>query len=197
MANPVVVTPAASEPLTLDEVKLHLRIELDNMDDDAYLWELLKAARARCESFLHRKLVKQTVDYFIDAFPAKDFIELPGGQLQSITSLTYTNSAGTSAVFPNTDYFAVTTIEPGWLHLGYEKTWPTATLRPKNAIAIRYITGYESGDVIHEDIRSGLLMFIGHLYENREDVLTMPGIVSVKLPQASEYLWEPYKIHAF
>ena len=44
-----VVTPAASEPITLTEAKNFLRV--DGTDDDTLITALISAAREMCESY--------------------------------------------------------------------------------------------------------------------------------------------------
>jgi len=43
-----------------------------------------------------------------------------------------------------TDYFVDAISEPGRVSLGYSKLWPTATLRPANAVVVRFTAGYPS-----------------------------------------------------
>jgi hypothetical protein len=47
------------EPVTLEQVKQHCRIDLD--DDDALINLYIKAARQQCEGFLNISLIKRTV----------------------------------------------------------------------------------------------------------------------------------------
>ena len=195
MANPQIVTAPEHEPLTLDEVKTHLRIELDNSEDDAFLYGALRAATVRCENFLNRALVTQTLDFFVDAFPAKDFITLPGGRLASITSLKYTNSDDDPATtWATSNYFASVTAEPGLLNLAFNVSWPSVTPKPRDAIVVRYIVGYGTGDEVPASIRSGILLVIGHLWQNRSDVVVDQGFTAIKVPQAAEALWWPDRI---
>ncbi len=194
MANPQVATVPATEPVTLDEVKRHLRIEITNSDDDDLLNDLTQAARSRAEAFLNRRLVTQTLDYFVDAFPATDFIELPGGRLQSITSLKYTDSDDSETTWTSTNYFASTTDEPGRLNLAYNISWPTATLKPRDAIVVRYVAGYGAASAVPYGIRAGIMLAIGHIFHNRSEVVIQQGVTAIEIPQAAEALWWPHRI---
>ena len=62
-----VVTPAASEPITLTEAKNFLRV--DGTDDDTLISALISAAREMCESYCRRILVTTTIDEYFDGFP--------------------------------------------------------------------------------------------------------------------------------
>ena len=194
MANPQVATAPATEPVTLDEVKRHLRIELADSDHDLLLTDLMEAARSRCEAFLNRRLVTQTLDYFVDAFPAQDFIELPGGRLASVTSLKYTDSDDVETTWTATNYFASTTAEPGRLNLAFNISWPTATLKPRDAVVVRYVAGYGAASAVPLGIRAGIMLAIGHLFHNRSEVVVQQGVTAIELPQASEALWWPHRI---
>lgn len=168
MANPVVQTGPAHEPITLDELKKHLHIPLIDTDDNDLLWGFIQAARQTFEGFTNRKLVTQTLDYTIDRFPAANFIRLPGGQLQSITSLNYTDSADVTTLFAATNYDVYTASEPGELVLKDSISWPSVTLKPKGGIVASYIVGYGTGDLVNKVLRVCMKMYAGNLYIYRE-----------------------------
>lgn len=195
MANPSVSTAPAHEPLTLDEVKAHLHLELTDLDQDAWLWGAIRAARTECENWTRRKLVTQTLSYVIPSFPVHDdYIVLPGGVLQSITSVTYTDKDNSDTVWASSNYFALTHKEPGWLVRDYDSTWPTFTEKPYSGVAIVYVVGYGTGDLVPDPLRQGMLLHIGALFENRESDVVMPGVVAVSVPHSAERLWWPYRI---
>jgi len=62
--NPYLKTPPAIEPVTLEELKDHLRI--DSADEDAVLTGLLAAAREWCEGFQNRAYITQTLQLWLD-----------------------------------------------------------------------------------------------------------------------------------
>ena len=138
MPYTTIFTAPAHEPVTLDELKDQLGIPLDNTDHDALLWRNIRAARTAAEDFTHSYLVERTPDFTIDRFPAGNTIRLPGGQLQSITSLIYTDSDDAATTWATTNYFAHTAPEPGELVLEEGISWPSVTLKPKGGIVIRY-----------------------------------------------------------
>ena len=63
-----------SEPVTLAELKLHLRVE-DNTDDDL-ITEIGKAARLWVEKATGRQLMPATWQMTLDSFPGGDGIIL-------------------------------------------------------------------------------------------------------------------------
>lgn len=57
-----------------------------------------------------------------------------------------------------------------------------------NALAMGTDT---TGIVINAAIQAALLLIVGHLYANREDVLA--GVSVAQLPHGSQYLLQPYR----
>ena len=191
-----VVTPGAVV-VTLDALKRHLRIELADSTQDTLLTDLEAAAADAMRSFLNRFLTVATVDFTIDEFPAADYIKLPGGDLQSITSLTYTDSAGSPTVFASSNYFTLTNRVPGRLNLGFQKLWPTATLQPRGAIVIRYSVGYGEPAVVPAALTAALLMQVGGMFMARADVIVGQGLTPATLDRAITNLRGPYQIRDF
>lgn len=48
-----------------------------------------------------------------------------------------------------------------------------------------------AGIVINAAIQAALLLIVGHLYANREDVLV--GVSATQLPNGAQYLLQPYR----
>lgn len=95
------VTAPASEPITLANAKLFLRIE--HSADDEVVTRTITAARQAAEQYLKTALLSQTWDYVV-ANPCGRTVTLPYGPAQSITSITLTNEAGTSTVMNVANY---------------------------------------------------------------------------------------------
>lgn len=192
MPYTTVVTAPVHEPVTLDELKGQVNIPLDEKAHDVTLWRFLRAARTAAEDFTHRDLVERTPEFTIDRFPAGNTIRLPGGRLQSITSLIYTDSADSATTWADTNYFAHTAPEPGELVLEESISWPSVTLKPKGGIVIRYVGGYGTGDLVNESIRAGILMWAGNLWIYREATA-----IPEEAPSAARELWRPHVLHSF
>ena len=195
MPNPTLVTAPAHLPVTMREAKDHLRLEQDDLTADAELWAKIQAATSVAENEAARRFVTQTISWSTDDFPAGDYITLPGGQLRSITSLTYTDSAGTATAWARTNYFASTTHEPGRLHLAYGIQWPSVTLKPADGIVVQYVVGYGTAADMPPAIRAAILLILGDLWENREDQVIGQGFVNFSLPRGAVALLAPYRIY--
>lgn len=62
-----VKTPPSGEPVTLDEAKAQLNLEVD--EDDELLIRCIGAAREHVESHCNRGVLEQTIELVLDAFP--------------------------------------------------------------------------------------------------------------------------------
>jgi len=177
-----VVAPA-KPALDIIDTKDFLRV--DTQDENDLISSLILVAESRCEDYLNRALITQTWTTTMDRFPMGDYIELYNTPVQSITSVNYFLTDHTETTFPGTEYYLATDL----LKLNYSKVWPTATLRPADAVVVEYITGY---GLTHTDlpagIKQGLLHLVAHLYENREEDTPMPAMI--------KSLWDPYVVYS-
>lgn len=191
------ITPPAVEPISLTEAKAHLRV--DHNDEDTTIAIYLAAARNDCERWTGRVFVTQTWELVLDEFP-EDEIQIPNPPLQSIVSIKYDDSAGVEQTLATSEYTADTVSEPGWV-VPTPSGWPTAIFEGINSVRIRYVAGYLNTDsptdltsAIPFAIKAAILLHLGRLYANREDVIV--GTSAVKLPIGhAEYLLRPYRVH--
>lgn len=141
------VTLPAQYPISLAEAKKQCEIDDTDTAHDTYIKSLIMAATGRAEQYLHRRLVSQTWKYYLDQWPWGSIIKLPFGKLQSVTSVKYTDSDGDESTMTASEYIVDINTEPGQIVLGYEESWPTATLYPSNPIKIEFVCGYYIGDI--------------------------------------------------
>jgi len=136
------VTPPLYLPVSLGEAKTHLRIESTYTSDDAYIQALLMASTEAVQDLTSRKLITQTWKYFLDRWPGGDFIKMPYGKLQSVTSIKYKDSSATEYTMDAGDYIVDADSDPGRIVLDYVAVWPSETLSTSNPIYIEYACGY-------------------------------------------------------
>lgn len=163
------VTKPVLEPVTLDETKDHLRLELSDGSEDALVARLIVAARRRAENFLWRAIMTQTWDFFLDEFPAGDdfTILLPLPPLQSVTTVKYIDTDGATQTVPTAEWKTDAVSEPARLVPAFDKTWPS-TRDEINAVEIRFVAGYADIGEVPEEIKTAMKMMAGTWYENRE-----------------------------
>jgi uncharacterized phiE125 gp8 family phage protein len=164
-----VITPPVIEPLTLAEAKAQCRVDITT--DDALLATLISVARDMCERIAWRAFLTQTIELWLDAWPASNAIALPRPPLQSVTKVEYYDTADVKSTLSSTIYSVDAINEPGKLWLKYNQVWPTTLLREHNAICVTYIAGWTNPADVPQSARQAMLLLIGHWYENRETIM--------------------------
>ena len=185
----VTVQPAV-EPVTLDELKAQLRIELDNDTENAYLTSLIPAARFEIENYLRKKLITQTLELTLDSWP---FTAMPlwegtrtiarsafNGQralklwfppLQSVDSVEITRDNGSIDIYDPSNYIVDTSTDNdyGRLVIKREAT-VTNDIQEVIAVKITYVAGYgDAPEDVPFLIRQAILQFAAWMYTNRGD----------------------------
>ena len=186
------VTAPEGFPVLIDEVKRHLNVDHD--EDDAYILGLIASATAQAEDITRRRLVTQTWKAFADAWPSDAFV-LPFGRLQSVTEVTYTDTAGTETTLAASAYIVDAYSDPGRVVLGYNQTWPTTELYPSNPIAIEYVCGYGDEPDVPGPIKAAIMLMVGDLYAHRESIfIGTIGTSMIQIPgHVMNLLW-PYRL---
>ena len=185
-------TAPATEPVTLDEAKAHLRVT--GSADDTYITTLIKGARVASEILMGRALITQTWRYTSDKFPCGRVIKLEKGRIQSVTSVKYFDSAGVQQTL-STDFYTVDTYsEPARVVLKSTKSWPDTADEP-NAVEIIYIAGYGNASTVPQDIIQAILFLVGHFYANREPLMIATYGQVQELPLTFKWLLLPYAVY--
>ena len=188
----VLETAPVKYPITLNEAKKQCEIGQEQPDHDDYLNSLIAAATGQTEQFLHRRLITQTWKFYLNQFPSDNYIKLPFGQLQSVTSLKYKDEDAVESTMDSGDYIVDIQSEPGQIVLGYEEVWPTDTLLPSNPIKIEFVCGYGlTGASVPASIKHAIKLTISDLFENRETESFMPNHAKLGTWEA---LLFPYKL---
>lgn len=181
------VTAATENAITLDEAKAHCRVDFDQ--DDAYLLSLIKVAQAMVEKLTWRKLITSTWKTHYDEFPC--VIQLPLGNIQSITAIEYVDDAGASQTLSSSLYQTDLIKQPARISPAYNEDWPS-TRDQMNAVSVEYVAGYGSASAVPEALKHAALLLIGHYYENREEVVI--GTISKEIEFAFDALTQPYSL---
>jgi len=164
-------TAPASEPITLIEAKLYLRV--DHANEDTLVSDLITASRMMAEGWLSRSLMPQSWKLAYDDGIA-ECIALPMGPVTGITSVTVFASDGTSQAI-NASYY--------WLNAAKNALVMNSALLGFR-VEIIYATGYASAGDIPRPIRQGMLAHIAAMYDNRGDAA---------LPDQAAILYAPYR----
>jgi len=194
--NLKLITAPTTEPITLEEAKLHLRVDID--DDDNLISNLITSARQYVEAFTRRAIASATYELALDDFPSGDDeeITLPKPPLESVTSVKYTDSDDVETTWDSSKYVVIESI-PAIITPAYSESWPSFTPCPREAVKVRYVAGYKAGSedhlVIPEVINQAMLLIITDYYENRGELLQR-GHIPKTIPVAVDNLLYPYKV---
>ena len=165
-----IITSQTNElPLTLTEVKNHLRIDFTNEDD--YLTHLIKVASTFFEDITGRSLITKTYKTYIDKFPQYNVgIKIRKSKLQSIVSIQYKlNNVLTT--YTSQNYYFNESTRFSEILLITNNQYPNLIDEIKNCVAITFTAGYGATNAnIPSDVKQALLMFIANYYMNRGDV---------------------------
>lgn len=184
----VLNTGPTVEPISVAEVKEHCRISYDFEDDDNYIDSLITVVRQSTEEFLHRALITQTWQVYMDAWTKTNYIRLPFGSLQSVTHVKYTDTDSTTTTWDTDEYNTDTYSDIGRVVLEYGYTFPTTTLHPQNPIEIQFVCGYgDNSDDVPTPILHAILIKVAEHYENRED--SVFGQTQVKMNTVKSLLY--------
>ncbi len=220
------VTAPATEPVSLAEAKLHLRVETGMTDDDTLISALIVAARQVAETITRRALITQVWKLVLDQFPA------PGVNVGSanwygpqwgnspgpLTSLRADGRTGFEIFLAHdpiqtVDSVSYTDPDGNLQPLSSNQykvdivTEPArvvpaygttwpATRNEINAVTVQYTCGYGGSAAVPESIKSWIKLQVGAMYENRESILTGRGIVAVDMPFIDGLL-ATYRLQSF
>ena len=204
-----VLTSAPSvEPVTAAELRTYLRETATGLPDSE-AEDFITEARQMIEEHTGLALVTQSWRLAFDRWPNKygepwwdgvrqgsltDLhgadadVELPRYPLQSITSVTVYDAAGTSTAVTVSNVFDVDTYRrPGRIGLKYGATWPVA-IRPTNGVEIVYVAGYgDSASDVPAALRRAVKQLAARLYQSRGDDCPIADLMGGVSPMLSAY----------
>jgi len=154
-------TPNLDGVITLADLKEHLRV--DHNDENTLITALRNAAIAWIEDYCNTRLSAVTAVGYMDCFYNARF---PVGPVNSITSVTYKDTAGTTQTLAAAKY---------WYDIKSKNARITFDNAPElyddtfNAVQVNMNLGYADAD-IPQPITHAIRLMVGHLYENRQQV---------------------------
>ena len=188
----------AEEPLLTEEVKTFIRV--DTTDEDELVNALIIAARERVEAITRRALITQTWIMRLDDFPGWDQqdIFLPRPPLQSISSITYIDTAGTSQTWAAANYDVSTPAgdfaDFGRLRTAFQKSFPVVRDQLE-AVTITFAAGYGDAAAVPSGIKTAMKLLISHWFDNRH-LVGAPGQVG-EIPHSVDAILWPYRALRF
>lgn len=191
------ITAPAHDPVTLAEVKAHIRVNQN--DEDPGIGAYVTAATLRLDGrdgLLGRCLITQTWKLTLDAFASEIAIPLP--PCQSVDEIAYIDPDGTTQTLSPAAYqaFGLGTAEGARLRPAHGISWPTIRRQPE-AVTITFTAGFGDNPAdVPEPIRTAILMRVGHLYEHRESVTIGSGFIT-ETPDGPDDMVRDYRSWIF
>jgi uncharacterized phiE125 gp8 family phage protein len=148
------ITPPTSEPITLAEAKLFLRV--DGNTEDALISSLIIAARQKAEAWLRRSLLSQ-VWKIQQALPDTTKITLPLAPIQEILLVQVTR-LGQITTLTTSDYTWIPETREIHIHTNAEV----------ERVIIQYRTGVSDVGLVPSPIKQAILHAVSHYYHHRE-----------------------------
>lgn len=180
----------ASEPISLDEAKKHLKLEGVLDDEDDQIQRMIVAARRLAEGKTNRTITQREIVMQFDGWGCKmrlakpPFIEMRG--------VSYIDADGITQDMDSEAYYVLDGREPAELAFSGGAPLPSLAYR-RGVITVRYLAGYPEGEV-PEDIKAWMLMQIGSLYAHRESVIA--GVSVAPLPEMYEGMFlQPHMVY--
>ena len=203
------ITAPLVEPVSVEEVRLFLRLDEDPVEQDGLIRNMIAGARAEAETRTSRQLITAIWELYLDVFsthprhkipgpnqglsaswpygylPDHDFLghrhghsgqtlHIPLPPLQSITSITYLDAAGSLQTLAPSAYRVDAVSTPGRVTPAYGTTWP-ATYPVTNAVVIRFKAGFgDTAAAVPIKIIQWIKAMVGSMWENRETVMVSP-----------------------
>lgn len=173
------ITPPAEEPVTLAELKTHLRVT--HADEDALVLSFARAARHAVEARYGLAIVTQSWRWRLDRPPA-GAIRLPRSPLTAVASVTLEKRDGAIETVDPALY-EVETGRRGRLLLHGAVPWAGRAL---GALRIDFAAGVASANEVAPEIKTAISLIVAHFYENRdagavERIFSTPHIVETIL----------------
>lgn len=172
-----IISDPELEPVSPEELKEHTYI--DSTDEDTYLSNLLRRARARLESDTDRLLVQQSWSVVFSQF-TKELL-LPNGPLIEVLRVEYLNKEGTYTEVNPSTYRIVTHGLTPKLVLAFNQQWPIVEVSSPDAVKVDYVVGHipvkdgaldieNASDLGRVELaKQAILILAADWYANRED----------------------------
>ncbi|WP_048649121.1 head-tail connector protein [Nitratireductor soli] len=150
------------EPVTLVEVKAHLRI--DHASEDDLLNGLIRAARQEVETATGMALINQSWRLVLDDWPPHAVLYLRRPPVREIIAVTVFDDDGAGSVLDPGSYDLDPVSNPARLHLS--KRPPVG--QKLNGIEVDFTAGHgEAGTDVPDLLRRAILLLVAHWYEFR------------------------------
>lgn len=178
------ITPAATYPVSVADLKSHLVIE--HSDDDTLLSQYIAAATAYTETDTSRAFVSQTWELVLPGFYS--WIALPKPPCISVSFVKYYDTDDALTTLATSEYRVIGAGEqPSFIEP--VESWPSTYTR-SDGVVIRYVAGYSTMPTM---LVQAIKLICGTWYENREG----EGVMTKTLEQGVDRLLGSLKVGTY
>lgn len=156
----VVITPPATEPVTVAELNSHLR--LNDTSEDALLAAFITTARTIFEEATGRAVVTTGFRQHVPTLNAP--VHLMKYPLGTITAVKYYDTNGTLQTANPSTYYTDTVSVPAQV---WFDNYPSTSTTKKPAAYVEFTAGWATATV-PETVKLAIKLLAGHFYHNRE-----------------------------
>ena len=140
------ITAPTRTPVSLAEVKAHLRLETAFTADDDYITALIDTAINHVEYFCNRKLLTQTWESVFENWEEVEERFITGGQLQGIIQITWLDEDGLESTLDTAEYIVIGIgTDEGKIEF-IDGADLSTDLYQVNPIRVKYTCGYYQGE---------------------------------------------------
>ncbi|MGJ8570620.1 MAG: head-tail connector protein [Hoeflea sp.] len=176
--------PPLAEPVTLAELKAHLRI--DATDEDDLLEGLIRVARAHLETLTGTALMTQGFRLALDDWPRDEVIQLMKTPVQTIDAILVYDADGVAQDQDLSGLLLDATAKPARLVIS-GRLHPA---QPINGIEIEFTAGFGAATDVPPELKRAILTHAAYLYEFRGAVT--PDMQPAAVPSGYERLIAPW-----
>jgi uncharacterized phiE125 gp8 family phage protein len=163
----ILSTPPALEPLTLAEVKAHLRVV--HADDDDFIAKLIVAARRQVEARTALRLLSQVWRITLDCWPDDGIVLLPLTPVMSVDDVKVFSADDISAGIDPSHYFVDVAALPPRLAFRQSRV-PPQPGRIINGIEITLTAGFgATAAAVPQELKQAMLLMIASWFAHRGD----------------------------
>ncbi|WP_156374647.1 head-tail connector protein [Pseudorhodoferax sp. Leaf274] len=189
---PMVAMPGAfDEPITLAEARAHVRVDAaegESHPDDSKLLSMVTAARQAAEQFTERLFTNGTYELLLDELPC--IVRFPVAPVGELLGVQYIGEDGQPADLAAGIYRLYAHPDQPGLYSTPGVAMPSLLDMP-GAVRVRFKGGHGPGNPVPRAVVHAMLLTLGHLYDNREEVVT--GTTATQLPEGAKALLWPYR----
>jgi len=188
MARSYSIEDSGTAILTTAEAKKHLKV--DTTADDDYIDNLISAATESAQIFTNRYFINSTIIQYGDTW--SDIATLFKSPVSSVDEITYYDSDNSLETLATSVYLTDVNHQPARIGLKPNQSFPSLADRI-SAVIVEYTVGYGSSAAnVPEGIKEAVLLTVGNLYENRQEVVV--GRIATELPKSAQYLLDQFKV---